>query len=679
MRLGDFGIAKDFLYTSALEHGAAFCVAGTPLYMAPEVLRGDIAGKSADTWALGCVLHEMVSPGLRAPFVADTLPALVRSIIVDPPSPLVEHAEAPGLVSLIASLLEKSSSERATLDAALVHPLCAPQVERYQPRRLRRSLTRETRLHELLDHWVVDENAPKGKRSSGRSLVVLLPKAIQRWRMARLKAAATEALASASRGAPDVASPADARQSPSAVAVPDAPSSTSSGAVSSPPAASTLSASSPNAGIAVLHMALHSQHGPPTLQRSASTRALRAVVRLQTSARLSRTEAESAEAQIAETQTADSEHGDADTAASVNAPAYASTPTALSPPASTLAKRARAERRAERRSERRSTRASVRAASVQTREAKALARARRATMLFDTGEAVAGGATNALQLLPSHLTTGVSSGVTSLSRASRSAAGGLAGASMNVAAGLAGASKQAVGGLAEASAQAVGGLAGASAHAVGGLAEVSLQAAGGLAEVSKHAATTASGVSKELTGGTRTLLRAALSQMGGSSDASGTAAADSGGAPALPVPLTTYACCDRARRPGQLWLTETHLCFVAARGARVVIHLGRLEALELPSSPSPFSRARRVLILRLNGTVKGGVTREVFYGLFERTKAANALMHQCYAIGHAPRVIGSGAAELTGSSAADGSVLAVARLVDVDVEMVSAVGQAQGD
>ena len=94
MCLGDFGIAKDFLYTSALEHGAAFCVAGTPLYMAPEVLRGDIAGKSADTWALGCVLHEMVSPGLRAPFVADTLPALVRSIIVDPLSPLVEHAEA---------------------------------------------------------------------------------------------------------------------------------------------------------------------------------------------------------------------------------------------------------------------------------------------------------------------------------------------------------------------------------------------------------------------------------------------------------------------------------------------------------------------------------------------------------------------------------------------------------
>ena len=40
VRLGDFGLAKDFECVSALESGSKFAIGGTPLYLAPEILIG---------------------------------------------------------------------------------------------------------------------------------------------------------------------------------------------------------------------------------------------------------------------------------------------------------------------------------------------------------------------------------------------------------------------------------------------------------------------------------------------------------------------------------------------------------------------------------------------------------------------------------------------------------------
>jgi len=59
VKLMDFGLAKSKVSTELTQCGA---VLGTPRYMAPEQLSGDLADSRADLFALGCVVHEMLKP-----------------------------------------------------------------------------------------------------------------------------------------------------------------------------------------------------------------------------------------------------------------------------------------------------------------------------------------------------------------------------------------------------------------------------------------------------------------------------------------------------------------------------------------------------------------------------------------------------------------------------------------
>jgi len=111
----DFGLAKqlapaetdDTLTIESLT--AAGTVIGTPHYMAPEILQGKPADARADLWALGVVLHEMLTG--RLPFNGPTM-FEVSSAILREPTPQLPASVPSGLRSVVDRCLAKSPEER---------------------------------------------------------------------------------------------------------------------------------------------------------------------------------------------------------------------------------------------------------------------------------------------------------------------------------------------------------------------------------------------------------------------------------------------------------------------------------------------------------------------------------------------------------------------------------------
>lgn len=112
VKVADFGIAR--------ATAAAACaltttgqILGTLAYLAPERARGRPAGPTADVYALGCVLYEMLCG--RPPFVTDDVPAVVahQHIDADPVPPRQLRAEVPAAVeALVLHMLAKDPAAR---------------------------------------------------------------------------------------------------------------------------------------------------------------------------------------------------------------------------------------------------------------------------------------------------------------------------------------------------------------------------------------------------------------------------------------------------------------------------------------------------------------------------------------------------------------------------------------
>src|SRR5437762_13541888 len=73
LKIADFGFARSLPSTSLAE-----TLCGSPLYMAPEILRYERYDAKADLWSVGAVLYEMVTG--RPPFRAQNHVELLRKI-----------------------------------------------------------------------------------------------------------------------------------------------------------------------------------------------------------------------------------------------------------------------------------------------------------------------------------------------------------------------------------------------------------------------------------------------------------------------------------------------------------------------------------------------------------------------------------------------------------------------
>ncbi|XP_061350630.1 mitogen-activated protein kinase kinase kinase 18-like [Gastrolobium bilobum] len=114
-KIGDFGCAKRVADTAAAP------ISGTPMFMAPEVARGEEQGYPCDVWSLGCTVVEMATGFGPWPNVEDPVSVMYRVAYSD------ELPEIPGFLSeeakdFLGKCFRRNPMERLTASQLLKHP-----------------------------------------------------------------------------------------------------------------------------------------------------------------------------------------------------------------------------------------------------------------------------------------------------------------------------------------------------------------------------------------------------------------------------------------------------------------------------------------------------------------------------------------------------------------------------
>ncbi|OVA06997.1 Armadillo [Macleaya cordata] len=130
VKLCDFGFARAMSTNTVVLRS----IKGTPLYMAPELVREQPYNHTADLWSLGVILYELFVG--QPPFYTNSVYALIRHIIKDP----VKYPDnmTPSFKSFLKGLLNKVVPQsRLTWPALLEHPFVKETSDELEARELR--------------------------------------------------------------------------------------------------------------------------------------------------------------------------------------------------------------------------------------------------------------------------------------------------------------------------------------------------------------------------------------------------------------------------------------------------------------------------------------------------------------------------------------------------------------
>ncbi len=134
-KVADLGIAHDVGAARMTKLGAQL---GTPEYMSPEQIRGDVVDVRTDVYACGIMLYEMLSG--EVPFQGKSEFDVQSGHVHQPPdlTKLEGHAPA-SVIACVARALEKATEARwqsvTEMSAALLHGKTEPKVEpRVEPK-----------------------------------------------------------------------------------------------------------------------------------------------------------------------------------------------------------------------------------------------------------------------------------------------------------------------------------------------------------------------------------------------------------------------------------------------------------------------------------------------------------------------------------------------------------------
>ena len=109
----------DFIWSNYIqEEERRFTICGTPLYLAPEILKGQGHGEAVDIWCIGVLLFELITA--KVPFQGndiDTLKDNILKLKIAWPKDINKDAK-----NLIMQILKLEPKERLPLEDMLKHP-----------------------------------------------------------------------------------------------------------------------------------------------------------------------------------------------------------------------------------------------------------------------------------------------------------------------------------------------------------------------------------------------------------------------------------------------------------------------------------------------------------------------------------------------------------------------------
>jgi serine/threonine-protein kinase ULK/ATG1 len=120
LKIADFGFAKISKNDTLND-----TVCGSPLYMAPEIMKKNLYNNQTDLWSLGMILYEMLY-GFHPYSKCESIPELQECIekkkIEIPPTNTLNRDVGADCINLLKKMLQKDASNRITWNNFFSHP-----------------------------------------------------------------------------------------------------------------------------------------------------------------------------------------------------------------------------------------------------------------------------------------------------------------------------------------------------------------------------------------------------------------------------------------------------------------------------------------------------------------------------------------------------------------------------
>ncbi|KNC52195.1 STE/STE11 protein kinase [Thecamonas trahens ATCC 50062] len=120
LKIADFGASKNLNTLMSVTEGGVKTLAGTPHFMAPEVVLQTGHGRKADIWSLGCTLVEMLSG--RPPWADQSPMGVLFHIGTKKSPPPFPDGISPLCISILNEMFHANPRDRPTAAWLMMHP-----------------------------------------------------------------------------------------------------------------------------------------------------------------------------------------------------------------------------------------------------------------------------------------------------------------------------------------------------------------------------------------------------------------------------------------------------------------------------------------------------------------------------------------------------------------------------